>query len=97
MCVSEIAERTIHCGRRRSTTEPYAPDFYKQLIVERGTGGLNDYWIAASQNAINLDGSQVFGWRTIQENKADFLNAHPARWDKIQGAIGAFPEVTTTT
>jgi hypothetical protein len=79
-----------------ATVEPYAPDFYKQLIVERGTGGLNDYWIAASQSAINLDGSQVFSWRTIQQTKADFLAAHPARGDKIAGAIAAFPEVDTS-
>jgi hypothetical protein len=79
-----------------STIEPYPSDFYKQLIVERGTGGLNDYWTAASQNAINLDGSQVFAWRTIQQTKADFLTAHPARWDKITGAIAAFPDVDTS-
>lgn len=79
-----------------NTIEPYAPEFYGNLIANRGTGGLNDYWIAASQKAINLDGSQVFGWRTIQQKKADFLSAHPARWDKITGAIAAFPEVDTS-
>jgi hypothetical protein len=79
-----------------SNVEPYAPDFYKQLIAERGTGGLNDYWVAASQGAINLDGTQIFGWRTIQQKQADFLSARPGRWDKILGAITAFPEVDTS-
>jgi len=63
-----------------SNVEPYTPDFYRQLIAERGTGGLNDYWIAASQGAINLDGSDIFGWRTIQQKQADFLAARPGRW-----------------
>jgi hypothetical protein len=79
-----------------SNVEPFTPDFYRQLIAERGTGGLNDYWIAASQGAINLDGSDIFGWRTIQQKQADFLAARPGRWDKILGAMAAFPEVDTS-
>jgi hypothetical protein len=78
-----------------SNVEPHPDDFYKELVALRGTGGLNDYWIAASQGAINLDGSDIFGWRTIQEKQADFLKARPGRWDKIKGAIDAFPEVNT--
>jgi len=58
-----------------SNVEPYTPDFYRQLIAERGTGGLNDYWIAASQGSINLDGTDIFGWRTVQQQQADFLAA----------------------
>jgi hypothetical protein len=79
-----------------SNVEPQPPDFYKQLIADRGTGGLNDYWIAASQNIINLDGTQIFGWRTIQQKQADFLAARPGRWDKILGAIQAFSDVDTS-
>lgn len=79
-----------------SNVEPFTPDFYRQLIAERGTGGLNDYWIAASQSAINLDGSDIFGWRTIQQKQADFLAARPGRWDKILGAMAAFSEVDTS-
>ena len=41
--------------RDNSNVEPFIPEFYRQLIVERGHRGLNDYWIAASQGAINLD------------------------------------------
>lgn len=84
------------CKFSDATNEPFTPDFYSQEIVERGTNGLNDYWIAASQNAINLDSSQVFGWRTIEQTKANFLAAHPGRGDKINGAIAAFPEVDTS-
>jgi hypothetical protein len=79
-----------------SKVEPYPADFYKQLVAQRGTGGLNDYWIAASQGAINLDGTDIFGWRTLQEKQADFLKSKPGRWDKVKGAIDAFPEVDTS-
>lgn len=71
-------------------TEPNPASFYEDLVLKRGTGGLNDYWITASLGAINLDGSQLFGWKTLQTTRADFLAAHPGRWDKIQGAIEAF-------
>jgi len=76
--------------------EPHPTDFYKKLFAQRGTGGLNDYWIAASLNAINLDGTNIFGWRTLKEKQSDFLNARPGRWDKIKGAIDAFPEIDTS-
>jgi hypothetical protein len=77
-------------------TEPQAASFYKELFSDRGTGGLNDYWIAASLGAINLDGSQVFGWKTLDIKRADFLAAHPGRWDKIKGAIDGFIDVDTS-
>ena len=69
--------------------EPNPRSFYEDLLVTRGSGGLNDYWIAASLGAINLDGSEVHGWTTIDLNLADFLAARPGRWDKILGAIEA--------
>jgi hypothetical protein len=71
-------------------TEPNPVSFYKDLFVRRGTGGLNDYWDEASFGAINLDGSQVFGWTVLDTKRADYLAAHPGRWDKIRGAIEGF-------
>lgn len=71
-------------------TEPNPPSFYEDLFIKRGTGGLNDYWIAASLGAINLDGSQLFGWKTLDTKRAEYLTAHPGRRDKIKGAIDAF-------
>jgi hypothetical protein len=79
-----------------SNVEPRPADFYQELFALRGTGGLNDYWIAASLGAINLDGTEIFGWRTLNENQTDFLKARPGRWDKVKGAIDAFPEVDTS-
>jgi hypothetical protein len=77
-------------------TEPNPVDFYEDLVVRRGTGGLNDYWVAASHGGINLDGSKVFGWMTFATTRAEFLAAHPGRWDKIQGAIDQFTDVDTS-
>ena len=72
--------------------EPHPPSFYEDLF-RRGTGGINDYWIAASHGKINLDGTKVFGWRTLAQDRAEYVNSHVSRWDKIQGAIDAFPEI----
>ncbi|MDR0779531.1 MAG: hypothetical protein LBF16_02405 [Pseudomonadales bacterium] len=77
-------------------TEPNPVAFYDDLLIRRGTGGVNDYFLAASLGEINLDGSQVFGWITIDTTRDDFIAAHPGRWDKIKGAIDAFSNVDTS-
>jgi hypothetical protein len=77
-------------------TEPNPTSFYTDLLAGRGTGGVNDYFAAASLGTINLDGTQVFGWSTIDTTRDDFIAAHPGRWDKIKGAIDAFREVDTS-
>jgi len=72
--------------------EPHAAAFYEDMF-RRGSGGINDYWVAASHGKINLDGSKVFGWRTLAQNRTDYIASHVGRWNKIQGAIDAFPEL----
>ena len=52
-----------------ANTEPQLETFFKDLFVNRGTGGLNDYWIDASVGNINLDGTEIFNWRTIRESR----------------------------
>lgn len=73
-----------------SDTEPENVDYFRDLFVNRGTGGLNDYWYDASLGSINLDGSEVFGWQVIKETQAQYIAAHPDRAGKIQGAVDAF-------
>jgi hypothetical protein len=70
--------------------EPNPASFYNDLFIRRDTGGLNDYWIAASLGAIDLDRSQLFGWKTLDVDRADYLVSNPGRWDRIEGAIEAF-------
>lgn len=39
--------------------------FYQDMIINSGTGGLNDYWKDVSNGKANLDGSVVKGWYTM--------------------------------
>jgi hypothetical protein len=73
-------------------TELHPRAFYEDWF-RRGTGGINDYWLAASHGKINLDGTQIFGWKTLGQNRTEYIASHVGRWDKIRGAIEAFPEV----
>lgn len=71
------------------------PDYFREMFVNRGSRGLNDYWVEASLGNIDLDGSEVFGWTTLDQDREAYIEAHPSRWDKIQGAIDAFGLDTT--
>lgn len=76
-----------------AATPPRDAAFYERLIVRSGTGGLNDYWSAASLGAVDLDGSRVFGWITLPQTRDEFVAQHVDRWSRILGAITAFPDV----
>lgn len=76
--------------------EQHPKSFYDDLFVGREKGGLNDYWVDASLGSLNLDGSKVFGWKTLEMTREKFLEARPGRWDKIQGALDAFPKVVAS-
>lgn len=76
--------------------EPFSAEDLREMIVRRGTGGLNDYWADASLGNVNLDGSQVFNWKVLNQKKSAFITANPDRWDKIQAAVDLFPEVRET-
>lgn len=78
-----------------SDSPPGEPHTRQQFvdILARGTGGLNDYWREVSLGHIDLDGSDVLGWATLGQSKADFLASHPDRSAKIQAATQAFPGV----
>jgi hypothetical protein len=69
--------------------EPNPRGFYEDLF-RRGTGGVNDYWSAASHGNIDLDGTEVFGWKTLDQTTTEYRTTHVGRWDKIQGAADAF-------
>lgn len=73
-----------------ASDEPHDKAFFEDLLANRSTGGVNDYWSDVSLGSINLDGSVVFDWKTIDQNREDFIAARPTRWDKIRGGIEAF-------
>ena len=51
-----------------ATIEPQPVEFFRDLFVTNGSGGLNDYWRDASLGAINLDGTEVLGWKTLNQS-----------------------------
>lgn len=46
-------------------------NYYLDLFTRNGTGGLCDYWRAVSLNSIDMTGSQVFGWFTMNHNSTE--------------------------
>ncbi len=76
--------------------EPHTQAWFRDLFVHHGTGGVNDYWRDASRGKIDLDGSEVFGWKNINITLEDFKNTYGGRWEKTQCAVDAFPEVDTS-
>jgi hypothetical protein len=63
------------CKMKDIPDEPHKSDFYELLFCQQGAGkgGLFDYWQQISYNALDLSGSQVFGWfqlnHTLEEQK----------------------------
>lgn len=70
--------------------EPQPVDFFFDLFVARGSGGLNDYWRDASLGAINLERTEIFGWKTLDQSRQEYIDARPDRNSKIEGAVQAF-------
>jgi hypothetical protein len=53
------------CKFSGSPDSTKTPDFYRDMFIRSGTGGLNDYWQGISYGGLNLEGSAVKGWYTI--------------------------------
>jgi hypothetical protein len=50
---------------------PQEPEYYRDLFTRCGTGGLADYWQQVTRGAIDLTGSEVFGWLTMSHNSSE--------------------------
>jgi hypothetical protein len=50
------------CKFKGAATPPRTPQFYTDLILTRGAGGLADYWDSVSYGSINTEGTVVQGW-----------------------------------
>src|SRR5215472_5041149 len=55
----------ILCRFSDIASEPQPPQYYSDLYTANGTGGIADYWRAVTCNALDLTGSRVFGWFTM--------------------------------
>jgi hypothetical protein len=79
------------CQFEDTTNLPKKPiSFFRTLFLKNGAQSLNDYWKDVSHNSINIDGTQIFGWRTIPLKLKDFIAQNPSRYDKIHSAAGFF-------
>jgi hypothetical protein len=66
---------------------PHAASFYRDMFVNGGTGGLADYWDDISYGGIDLNGSEVRGWYSMnitvaQGNALD-------RWGRVDACVNA--------
>ncbi|CAF2615636.1 unnamed protein product [Rotaria sp. Silwood2] len=59
----------ILCKFSDSPTPQYTPAAIKEKFLNRGTGGIADYWHDISNGLINFGSSSVNGWYTISETK----------------------------
>jgi hypothetical protein len=44
---------------------PQPPEYYEDLYTRNGTGGVADYWREVTFGRLDLTGSRVFGWLTM--------------------------------
>lgn len=57
-----------------TTDEPHSLDFYQQVFTTAGRGKHNviDYWSDVSHGNVDLSGSRVLGWFTIDKRREDW-------------------------
>jgi len=66
----------ILCRYNDVPNVPQQSDYYVDLFTRNGTGGVADYWRAVSCNALDLTGSQVFGWFTMNHASSEVNQLH---------------------
>src|SRR5579859_3052009 len=81
----------ILCRFNDLPATPQPPDYYADLYARNGLGGLCDYWREVSGNALDLTGSQVFGWFTMAHASSELNTLHfPGdRWKLVQWGMDA--------
>jgi hypothetical protein len=67
--------------------------YFQQMVIDRGTGGLGDYWDAISIGGLNLTGSVVRGWyqvpMTVAQAQAKSGGPNPRRGELVTDCISA--------
>ena len=81
------------CRYTDSGDPPQTADFFREMFLKRGTGGLADYWRDLSSGGVNLDASVVRGWytvpMTVAQAKAKSGGPNPHRGELIEDCITA--------
>lgn len=66
---------------------PHNVNYYRDMFLNQGTGGLSDYWDDISYGGVNLNGSEVRGWfnmniTLVQGQALD-------RWGRVDACVNA--------
>lgn len=74
----------ILCKFRDKPSQPQPKAFYEDFYTRNGMGGVCDYWREVTLNTLDLTGSKVFGWYTMNRDssEADRL-AYPGERQKL--------------
>lgn len=78
---------TILCKFQDIAAEPKAKSYFETMFTH--PRGLDAYWREASYNAINLAGSQVFGWYTLPQPRSFYVVGGHQDMDKTREACTA--------
>jgi M6 family metalloprotease-like protein len=81
----------LRCKFKDNDSEPYGRQRYDDLFTSSGVGKLNmvDFFRDMSHGQLDLSGSRVFGWYTLDMNRSDYLAGLVAglTQDEIDAAI----------
>jgi hypothetical protein len=71
---------------------PHDANFYRDMFVNGGTGGLADYWDDTSYGGIDLNGSDVRGWYNMNITVAQGMALD--RWGRVDACVNAARNAT---
>ncbi len=65
------------CKFSDDNTEPFTVQHYQDLFTRSGIGTLNmvDYFLDMSHGSIDIGGSRVFGWYTLEQRRSDYTGS----------------------
>src|SRR5947209_7556414 len=65
------------CKFSDNDSEPFPRTFYDSLFTQAGVGTLNmvDFFVDASHGSLDLSGSRVFGWYTLNKKRSEYTGS----------------------
>lgn len=77
------------CKFKDNASEPYGRQRYEDLFTNSGVGKLNmvDFFRDMSHGKLDLSGSRVFGWYTLDKNRSDYKKEVVADQNKARNGL----------
>jgi len=72
----QLAWAIILCRFNDKLAVPQPRQYYIDFFAQNGMGGACDYWRVVSCNSLDLTGSQVFGWFTMNHSSSEVAQMH---------------------